>query len=106
MQEIRVENIEKNELISDIMKQITEYVNVEANVTELKTITIEQTKDMGMIESFLISVAADVFLDAIKYVIKLIKNRDNYNDDAKIKIGDKIYSLHEIEEDLVDIDDK
>lgn len=106
MQKIKIENIEKNELVSDIMKQAVECVGNKNNITDLKTITIDQSKDMGIIESFVISVAAGTFIEAVKYVIKRIKNRDNYDDNAKIKINGKTYSLHEIEEDKEAIEDK
>ena len=98
MQTVKIENIEKSELISDIMRQAVECVNGENNITDLKEITMSNSKDMGIIESFLISVSAAVFIEAVKYVIKRVKNRDNYNDNMQMKINDKVYSLHELEE--------
>ena len=86
-----------DELVSDIMGQVVRYVKGEGNITELKTVQIENTKDIGIISSFLISVAAGVFIEAMKYVIKRIKNRGDYNENRTIKIGDKVYTLHEIE---------
>ena len=80
------------------MRQAVECVNGENNITDLKEITMSNSKDMGIIESFLISVSAGVFIEAVKYVIKRVKNRDNYNDNMQMKINDKVYSLHELEE--------
>ena len=97
MQKIKVENLEQNELVSDIMEQAAKCVSGEGNITELETVQIENTKDVGIIASFLISVAAGAFIEAVKYVIKRIKTRGNYNENCKIKIGDKVYTLHEIE---------
>lgn len=98
MQKIKVENLEQDELVSDIMERTARCVSGEGNITELKTVQIENTKGMGIITSFLVSVAAGVFIEAMKYVIKRIKNRENYNENSKIKIGDKVYTLHEIED--------
>lgn len=97
MQKIKVENLEQAELVSDIMEQAARCVSGDGNITELETVQIENTKDMGIIASFLVSVAAGVFIDAMKYVIKRIKTRGDYNENCKIKIGDKVYTLHEIE---------
>ncbi len=97
MQKIKVENLEQNELVSDIMEQAARCVSGEGNVTELETVQIENTKEIGIVVSFLISVAAGVFIEAMKYVIKRFKTRENYNENCKIKIGDKEYTLHEIE---------
>lgn len=97
MQKIKVENIEQDELVSDIMEQAARCVSGDGNITELETVQVENTKDMGIIASFLISVVAGVFIDAMKYAIKCIKTRGDYNENRKIKIGDKVYTLHEIE---------
>lgn len=97
MQKIKVENIEQDELVSDIMGQAARCVSEEGNITELETVQLENTKDMGIIASFLVSVAAGVFIEAAKYVINRIKTRQNYNENCKIKIGDKVYTLREIE---------
>lgn len=97
MQKIKVENLEQNELVSDIMEQAASCVSEEGSITERETVQTEGTKDVGIIVSFMVSVAAGEFVNALKYVIKRIKTRENYNEDCKIKIGDKIYTLHEIE---------
>lgn len=97
MQKIKVENLEQDELVSDIMEQAARCVSEKGNITERETVQPEGTKDVGIIVSFMVSVAAGVFLDAVKYVIKRIKTRENYNENCKIKIGDKVYTLHEIE---------
>ena len=106
MENIKIENIEENELVSDIMKQAMKCVGKENNILNLKTSKIDQSKDMGIIISFVISIAADVFIEAVKYVIKRVKNRDNYDDNVKIKINGKIYTLHELEEDEEVIENK
>ena len=106
MENIKIEYIEENELVSDIMKQAMKCVGKENNILNLKTSKIDQSKDMGIIISFVISIAADVFIEAVKYVIKRVKNRDNYDDNVKIKINGKIYTLHELEEDEEVIENK
>lgn len=97
MQNIKVENFEQNELVSDIMDQAAKCVDGEGRITELETVYIENTKDVGILTSFMVSVAAGVFIDAVKYVIRRVKAREDYNENCKIKIGDKVYTLHEIE---------
>ena len=97
MQKIKVENLEQNELVSDIMEQAASCMSEGGNISERETVQTEGTKDVGIIVSFMVSVAAGEFVNALQYVIKRIKTRENYNEDCRIKIGDKIYTLHEIE---------
>lgn len=98
MQRIKIENLEQNELVSDIMEQAARCVSGESDITEVEKVHVENTKDMGIIISFLVSVTANVFVDALKYAIKRIKARADYNEGCKIKIGDKVYTLHEVED--------
>ena len=97
VEKIEVQNIEKNKVVSDIMEQAARCVSEKGNITELEKIQIEGTKDIGIIVSFMVSVAAGVFIEAMKYVIKRIKMRGDYNGDDIIKIGNKVYRLYEIE---------
>ena len=98
MQEIRVRNTEKDELISDLMKQAAQCTGGKSCVSQLESRMEPGKKDLGLIEEFVIAVAKTVFLEAIKYVIKQMKKRRDYDGRKKIEIDGKIYTLRELDE--------
>ena len=98
-EKILVQNIEDNEFVSDLLKGLEQALRIETNSIELQK-KVQPNAKGEIITALAISVAANLIYDALKSLIKMYKNREDYDSSKKIKIEDKEYSLEEIEKKL------
>ncbi|MGF9970180.1 hypothetical protein FB592_0970 [Bacillus sp. SJZ110] len=94
-EKVLIENVQDNEFVSDLLKGLEQALRSETNSIELQK-KVQPNAKGEIITAIAIGLVTNLIYDALKSIIKMYKNREDYEASNKIKINGKEYSLEEI----------
>ena len=93
---INIENIDNDIIVSEILKQVIGELKVH-EIKEIKKEIVKGFKDGEIIQGIIITVVGGSVMELLKYLVVKFKNRPNYNSKAKIKVNNLELYLEDVE---------
>ena len=95
VEKVLIENVQENEFVSDLLKGLEQALRSETSSIEVQK--IQENAKGEIITAIVVGLATNLIYDYLKSILKMDKQREDYNVNITIKIEGKEYSLEEIE---------
>ncbi|AFQ29340.1 hypothetical protein P4493_18625 [Bacillus thuringiensis] len=96
VEKVLIENVQENEFVSDLLKGLEQALRSETSSIEVQK-KIQENAKGEIITAIVVGLATNLIYDYLKSILKMDKQREDYNVNITIKIEGKEYSLEEIE---------
>ena len=99
VEKVLIENVQENEFVSDLLKGLEQALRSETSSIEVQK--IQENAKGEIITAIVVGLATNLIYDYLKSILKMDKQREDYNVNITIKIEGKEYSLEEIEKNRI-----